>query len=112
MTWLDIAIIGFAVVMAAWGFAQGLLVGAMSLAGFVGGAVLGSRIGPLLLEEGARSPFAPLFALVGALLLGGVLAMTLELAGHHLRRRLGERLGVLDGIGGAGLIACLALGLA
>ncbi|MDQ4071341.1 MAG: MarP family serine protease [Actinomycetota bacterium] len=112
MTWLDIAIIGFAVVMAAWGFAQGLLVGAMSLAGFVGGAVLGSRIGPLLLEEGARSPFAPLFALVGALLLGGVLAMTFELAGHHLRRRLGERLGVLDGIGGAGLIACLALGLA
>ena len=112
MTWLDIAIIGFAVVMAAWGFAQGLLVGAMSLAGFVGGAVLGSRIGPLLLEEGARSPFAPLFALVGALLLGGVLAMTFELAGYHLRRRLGERLGVLDGIGGAGLIACLALGLA
>ena len=112
MTWLDIAIIGFALVMATWGFAQGLVVGAMSLAGFVGGAVLGSRIGPLLLEEGARSPFAPLFALVGALLLGGVLATTLEVAGYHLRQRLGERLGVLDGVGGAGLIACLALGLA
>ncbi len=112
MTWLDIAIVGFALVMATWGFAQGLLVGAMSLAGFVGGALLGSRIGPLLLEEGARSPFAPLFALVGALLLGGVLATTLELAGYHLRQRLGERLGVLDGLGGAGLIACLALGLA
>ncbi|HEV2771455.1 MAG TPA: MarP family serine protease [Thermoleophilaceae bacterium] len=112
MTWLDIAIVGFALVMATWGFAQGLVVGAMSLAGFVGGAVLGSRIGPLLLEEGARSPFAPLFALVGALLLGGVLATTLEVAGYHLRQRLGERLGVLDGVGGAGLIACLALGLA
>ena len=112
MTWLDIAIVGFALVMATWGFAQGLVVGAMSLAGFVGGALLGSRIGPLLLEEGARSPFAPLFALVGALLLGGVLATTFELAGYHLRQRLGERLGVLDGVGGAGLIACLALGLA
>ncbi|MBA3421496.1 MAG: MarP family serine protease [Thermoleophilaceae bacterium] len=109
MTWLDIAILGFALLMATWGFAQGLVVGAMSLAGFVGGALLGSRIGPLLLEEGARSPFAPLVALVGALLLGGVLAMTLEFAGYHLRRRLGERLGVLDGVGGAGLIACLAL---
>ncbi len=109
MTWLDIGIVGFALLMATWGFAQGLVVGAMSLAGFVGGALLGSRIGPLLLEEGARSPFAPLFALVGALLLGGVLAMTLELAGYHLRQRLGERLGVLDGVGGAGLIACLAL---
>ncbi len=35
--------------------------------------------------------------------------MILELAGYHLRQRLGERLGVLDGVGGAGLIACLAL---
>jgi S1-C subfamily serine protease len=109
VTWLDIAIVGFALLMATWGFAQGLVVGAMSLAGFVCGALLGARIGPLLLEEGARSPFAPLFALAGALLLGGVLAMTLELAGYHLRQRLGERLGVLDGVGGAGLIACLAL---
>ena len=109
MTGLDIAIVGFALLMAVWGFAQGLVVGAMSLGGFVGGAILGSRIAPLLLEEGARSPYAPLFALVGALLLGGFLAMILELAGYHLRRRLGERLGVLDGVGGAGLIACLAL---
>lgn len=109
MTWLDIAIVGFALLMATWGFAQGLVVGAMSLAGFVAGALLGSRIGPLVLEEGARSPYAPLFALVGALLLGGFLAMILELAGYHLRQRLGARLGVLDGVGGAGLIACLAL---
>lgn len=109
MTWLDIAIVGFALAMASWGFAQGLVVGAMSLAGFVGGAFLGSRIGPLLLEEGARSPFAPLFALVGALLVGGLLATTLEVAGYHVRQRIGERLGVVDGVGGAGLIACLAL---
>lgn len=109
MTWLDIAILGFALLMASWGFAQGLVVGAMSLAGFVGGALLGSRLGPLVLEQGARSPFAPLFALVGALLLGGVFAMTLELAGYQLRQRLGDRLGVLDGVGGAGLITCLAL---
>jgi len=109
VTWLDIAIVGFALLMATWGFAQGLVVGAMSLAGFVAGALLGSRIGPLVLEEGARSPYAPLFALVGALLLGGFLAMILELAGYHLRQRLGARLGVLDGVGGAGLIACLAL---
>ncbi len=59
MTWLDIAIVGFALLMAGWGFAQGLVVGAMSLAGFVGGALLGSRVAPLMLEEGARSPYAP-----------------------------------------------------
>src|SRR5215211_5808123 len=98
--------------MAAWGYAQGLVVGAMSLGGFVGGAVIGSRVGPLVLEDGARSPYAPMFALFGALLLGGLLAAILELAGSRLRDRMDERLGVLDGAGGAALVACLALGIA
>jgi hypothetical protein len=111
VTWLDLMILGFALVMAVWGFAQGLIVGALSLAGFVGGALLGSRVGPLLLEEGAESPFAPVFALFGALLLGGAFATALELLGSRLRERIGERLGLLDGLGGAVLIACLALGI-
>ena len=112
MTTIDWIIAGFAALMAAWGYAQGLIVGALSLIGFAGGAVLGSRVGPLLLEEGSRSPFAPLFALAGGLLVGGLLASGFELLGLHLRGRLGERLGVADGLGGAVLIACLGLGLA
>jgi hypothetical protein len=111
VTALDWIIIAFTALMAMWGYAQGLIVGALSLAGFAGGAVLGARIGPLLLEEGSRSPYAPLFALVGALLLGGAFASGLELIGLHLRLRLGERLGALDGAGGAVLVACLGLGL-
>jgi len=112
VTWLDLAILGFTLLMAAWGYAQGLVVGAMSLGGFVGGAVIGSRVGPLVLEDGARSPYAPMFALFGALLLGGLLGAILELAGSRLRDRMDERLGVLDGAGGAALVACLALGIA
>jgi S1-C subfamily serine protease len=112
LTWLDAMILGFTLVMAVWGYAQGLIVGALSLAGFVGGAFLGSRVGPLLLEEGSKSPFAPLFALFGALLVGGALATVLELLGSRARERIGARLGVLDGVGGAVLIACLALGIA
>jgi S1-C subfamily serine protease len=111
VTWLDLMILGFALLMALWGYAQGLIVGALTLGGFVAGGMLGSRIGPLLLEDGARSPFAPLFALVGALLLGGILAAGLELIGSRVREQIGERLGVLDGLGGAVLIACLALGI-
>ena len=111
MTWLDVSILGFTLIMAAWGYAQGLVVGAMSLGGFVAGGLIGSRVGPLILEDGARSPFAPLVALLGALLLGGLLAAVFELVGSHLRERLGERLGVLDGLGGAVLVACLALGI-
>ena len=95
--------------MAAWGYAQGLIVGALSLAGFAGGAILGSRLGPTVLEEGSSSPYAPLSALIGAILLGGILASLAEVLGFHLRRRLGERLGVLDGIGGALLVGCLGL---
>jgi hypothetical protein len=112
LTSVDWIIAGFTMLMALWGYAQGLIVGALSLAGFAAGGFAGSRLGPLLLEEGSRSPYAPLFALFGALLLGGVLASGLEVLGYHLRRRLGERLGRLDGLGGAVLVGCLGLGLA
>src|SRR5919106_4891615 len=98
--------------MALWGYAQGLIVGALSLLGFAGGAFLGARLGPLLLEEGSRSPYAPLFALTGALLVGGIVASGLEVLGFHLRHKLPEQLGLLDGLGGAVLIACLGLAIA
>ena len=112
MTPLDWIIVLFALLMAFWGYMQGLIVGALSLAGFAAGALAGSRLGPLLLEEGSRSPYAPLFALTGALLLGGLLASGLEVLGFHLRHRFGERLGLLDGLGGSLLVGCLGLTLA
>ncbi|MDQ3645078.1 MAG: CvpA family protein [Actinomycetota bacterium] len=109
MTALDWIIVAITLLMAFWGYFQGLLAGALALLGFGAGALIGSRIGPLLLEEGSRSPFAPLAALMGALLIGGLLASGLELLGFQLRRRLGERLGLLDGAGGAVLVAGLGL---
>ena len=111
MTPLDWIIVAFTALMAFWGYAQGLIVGALSLAGFAGGALLGSRLGPLLLAEGSSSPYAPLAALIGALAFGAVLAAGLELLGFRLSHRLGSRLGVLDGVGGAALVGCLGLGL-
>src|SRR4051794_20839461 len=111
MTALDWIIVAFTAIMALWGYSQGLLVGALSLAGFLGGAFLGARIGPLILENGAKSPYAPVFALAGAFLIGGVLATGLEVLGFQLRRRLGPTLGLLDGLGGAVLLACAGLAL-
>ena len=108
----DLVIIGFTLVMAVWGYYQGLLVGALSLVGFAGGAFVGSRVGPLLLEEGARSPYAPLVTLLGALLVGGVLATIGETLGRTLKARLSGRLGALDGIGGGLLMAAVGLLLA
>ncbi len=112
MTALDWIIVAFILLMGVWGYLQGLIVGALSLLGFGAGAVVGSRLGPLLLHEGSRSPYAALFALMGALLIGGLLASGLELLGFHLRGRLDERLGVLDGVGGALLVGGLGLCLA
>ena len=111
MTPLDWIIVGFTVLMATWGFSQGLIVGALSLAGFAGGALLGARLGPALLQHGSHSPYAPLIALVSAMLLGGILASGFELLGFRLRLRLGESLGVLDGLGGALLVGAVGLGL-
>ena len=112
MTWLDWIIVVFAVLMALRGYARGLVAGGLALAGFAGGAVLGARLGPLVLEEGSRSPYAPLLALVGALVLGGIVATGLQALGLELRSRLRPEVEILDGIGGAVLVACLALGVA
>jgi hypothetical protein len=109
LTTLDWIIIAFTLLMAVWGYGQGLITGGLSLAGFAAGAFIGSRLGPLVLEEGSHSPYAPLFALLGAVMIGGVLASGLELVGLHLRGRLDERIGLLDGVGGSVLVACLGL---
>ena len=71
MTALDWIIVAFVVLMAIWGYLQGLVVSALSLAGFALGAFVGSRLAPLLLAGGSSSPYAPLFSLVTALMVGG-----------------------------------------
>ncbi len=109
MTGLDWIIVAFVVLMAIWGFGQGLIAGGLALAGFAAGAFIGSRLGPLVLEDGSESPYAPLSALMGALLIGGLLATGLEALGFHIRRRMGDRLGLVDGAGGSVLVACLGL---
>src|SRR4051794_38342379 len=111
MTAIDWIIVAFTLLMGVWGYSQGLIVGALSLVGFLSGAFLGSRLGPLLVHDGAHSPYAPLFALVGAFLIGGILASGLEVLGFHLRRRLPAGFGVVDGIGGAVLIAAAGLAI-
>lgn len=113
MSALDWVILGFTALLALYGYMQGFLVGALSLIGFVAGGFLGTRIAPLLLHGDGRSSYAPLFTLVGALLVGGVCASGLEAFGGRVRDRLripGFR--ALDGLLGAVLTGCVALGIA
>jgi S1-C subfamily serine protease len=114
MTAIDWIIVAVAIGFGFWGYGHGLIVGALTLGGFVGGAVLGSRVGPALLEGGSESPYAPLTALLGGLLVGAVFAVTMEGLAQRLRSRFvrGPAGGAVDGAGGAVLFAALALGLA
>jgi S1-C subfamily serine protease len=113
VTGLDWVILGFTALLAFYGYLQGFVVGALSLIGFALGAFIGTRIAPLLLHGGSHSPYAPLFGLIGALLAGGVFASGLEGLGGRVRSVLripGFRR--LDGLLGAMLTACVALGIA
>jgi S1-C subfamily serine protease len=114
MTVLDWSIVAFTVALALWGYRQGLIVGVLTLVGFGAGALAGSRLGPLLLNQGSESPYAPLLAALGALLVGALVAVTLESLALGLRSRLirGPALHLADGAGGAALIAAVSLGMA
>ncbi|HVW45600.1 MAG TPA: MarP family serine protease [Solirubrobacterales bacterium] len=114
MTVLDWAIVAFTLALALWGYRQGLIVGALTLAGFGVGAFLGSRLGPVVLSQGSDSPYAPLCGAIGALLVGALAAVMLEGMALALRRRLIRRpfMHRADGAGGAALIGAVALGLA
>ena len=85
----------------------------LALAGFALGAWVGTRIGPLVLSEGAHSPWAPAFGLAGALIAGGILAGLFEAFGTPVRRALATvpGFGAADGLLGAVLIACAGLGI-
>jgi S1-C subfamily serine protease len=110
---VDWVIVAFAALLAVYGYLQGFIVGALSLAGFALGAFVGARVGPLLLPTGSHSQLGPLFGLLGALLAGGVLASGFEGLGVRARGILRvPGLRAADGLLGAALTACVGLGIA
>ncbi|MET0926526.1 MAG: MarP family serine protease [Solirubrobacterales bacterium] len=110
MSLVDVGIVAFVLALAAVGFERGLVASALPLAGFIGGAALGARIGPTLLPEGAESSYAPLVAVLAGILLGAFVAVALDGVSRRFRRRVGSSaVGVADGIGGALLLGALAL---
>ena len=113
MTGVDWIIIGLVLLLALFGWAQGFVAGALSLVGFALGALIGTRLGPLVLSDGASSPYAPLFGLFGALVAGALLASGFEGLASRLRSRMrSPGISALDGVLGAALMGCVGLGLA
>jgi hypothetical protein len=111
VNFVDAIIIVLLVAFALRGAGHGALEQVLSLAGLATGAVLGSRLGPLLLAGGRESPWVPLAALTGALL-GAIVVQALLLRLSTPVRLLVAR-GPLRRIDQAGgLLVGGALGLA
>jgi S1-C subfamily serine protease len=112
VTALDWIIVALTLTTALAGYFQGFVVGAATLAGFAIGLFLGARLGQAVVSSGSQSPYAPLFGLGGALIGGMLFGSALEAFGYGLRKRItGPSLGVVDGLAGAALSTCVALGL-
>jgi S1-C subfamily serine protease len=108
--WIALAVVGVAALA---GLRTGLVAGALSLAGIVGGAVLGARLAPQFLHGGSSSPYTPLAALGGAVVLAGLLQTVGGLVGSIVRGTLRPLppLRWLDSLGGLFLGAAAGLGL-
>jgi S1-C subfamily serine protease len=112
MTVVDWIAIGFVVLLALTGAARGLLAGALSIAGIVGGAIAGARLAPHFLPDGERSAYTPVAALAGAIVLGVLLQGLGGAIGSTLRARLRFRpLRTLDSLGGLALGGATALAI-
>ena len=106
--WIAAGVIGL---VALNGLRRGLIGSAFSLAGIVAGAYFGSRLAPQLLS-GGESPYTPLVALGGAVVLGAFLQSAAGMVGSAIRTSLFAipPLRVLDTLGG--LVVGAAAGLA
>jgi S1-C subfamily serine protease len=100
---LDLVLVLVVLVYAASGYRRGLVAGCVSLAGFVGGAVIGVWVLPWVMELVSRGTATATVVAVLTVLVPGVVGH--ELAGRlalRLRRELDQGpLRVADGIGGA-----------
>ena len=111
--WVVIAVVAIA---GLYGISTGFLRGAFSLAGFAVGAYLGARLAPLILSDG--SPYVPVVALAGAVLVGMLGRGVAALLAGALRTSIGVIPGMrlLDRAAGialglvAGVFLCWAVG--
>src|SRR4051812_6673978 len=106
---VDLIVGALILAAAVWGFRTGVA-GTLGFAGFAIGALAGATLAPLLLRGGQDNDYALVLALPAALVLGGLLAATVERRFPPPRRRRprrGQRRKLGSAIGGA-VVAGLA----
>jgi S1-C subfamily serine protease len=112
VTKVDWFALAFVAVTALLGLKKGLIGSALSVAGIVGGAIVGARLAPQLLTGGSSSPYTPLAGLAGAAF-GALILETLgAIIGSMVRGALPlPPLRKLDSLGGLVLGAASGLAL-
>jgi S1-C subfamily serine protease len=97
LDWIVLAVIVFTALLGLW---QGFTIGVLSALGMIAGALIGARLAPHLLPDGAESPYTPLVALAGAAGFAILFELLGSTAGAAVRRRLPEALRTVDSVGG------------
>jgi S1-C subfamily serine protease len=101
VTPVDWVAVGLVLLAAVGGAVQGLVWSGLSLAGLIAGAFLGGRLVPVLLTNGSSSRYAPVLALVGAVLFAVAFEVAGSTAGAVIRGRERARgVRALDSAGG------------
>jgi S1-C subfamily serine protease len=111
VSFVDLALIAFALVFALSGFRQGLIVSATSFVGFFGGAVLGAQLSGPLADDLADSSVTRVFVALVVVLAGALLGQLLAgMVGRAIRTRVTwEPARVVDAVAGAVVSAVAVL---
>ncbi|HSD03336.1 MAG TPA: CvpA family protein, partial [Gaiellales bacterium] len=88
MSAIDLLVIGAVGLSAFRGAQRGLVATLFGLAGFAVGAVIGSRLAPLLLHGGRHSPWLGVAGLAGALIGGTIVQLGAGAAAQAVRRHV------------------------
>lgn len=106
---VDVVLVLLMLIFAVNGYRQGFLIGAMSLAGFFGGALVGLQVGPLIARQFTDDQLrviVSLIAIFGLAVVGQALAGWL---GSHLRHAITSRSAQAADDAGGALVSLVAV---
>lgn len=88
MSWVDIVIVGLAVIAGISGWRHGMAVALLSFVGVLGGAIIGVRVAPLLAANFEAAPTRIIVSIVVVVLLVALGETTGVYLGRHIRDRI------------------------